>query len=281
MQTTRRQFIQSSLGCAIAMSLDSLTTRGAETKVKIPIGFQLYTVRGEFSRDVPGTLKTLSALGYKGVEFWGYAGTPEVYQKYSASDLRKLLDANGLTCCGMHVELKAISPENLSRTLDNSKILGGEFVNVASAKDKMGSEKGIGELAKMLTAAAAQAKSQNITIGYHAHGFDFEKLNGRPAWEILFGQLGPEINMQIDVGNSLGGGGDPLGMLRKFPGRTRTIHIKEYEDKTFDSDYYKQIFQLCETVSGTKWYIVEMGGSSGNGFDIPRQALEKLHRVGK
>jgi hypothetical protein len=70
-------------------------------------------------------------------------------------------------------------------------------------------------------------------------------------------------------------------MLKKFPGRTRTIHIKEHEDKTFDSEFYKEVFHLCETTSGTKWYIVEMGGAGGNGFDVPREVLEKLKRLGK
>ena len=120
-----------------------------------------------------------------------------------------------------------------------------------------------------------------MTVGYHAHPFDFEKINGRFAWEILFSQTEPEVNMQMDVGNCLGGKGDPVSMLKKFPGRTRTIHIKEHQDKTFESDFYKEVFHLCETSSGTKWYIVEMGGPEGNGFEVPRQALEKLHRLGK
>jgi hypothetical protein len=41
------------------------------------------------------------------------------------------------------------------------------------------------------------------------------------------------------------------------------------------------VFHLCETSSGTKWYIVEMGGPEGNGFDVPRQVLEKLRGLGK
>ena len=87
--------------------------------------------------------------------------------------------------------------------------------------------------------------------------------------------------MKIDVGNCLSGNGDPIAMLKEFPGRTRTIHIKEHKEKTFESDYYKKVFQLCETSSGTQWYIVEMGGPNGNGFDVPRDALERLHRLGK
>ena len=79
----------------------------------------------------------------------------------------------------------------------------------------------------------------------------------------------------------LGGGGDPIAMLKEFPGRAQTVHIKEHKEKTFDSAYYKEVFQLCEAGSVVKWYIVEMGTLLGNGFDIPRQALAKLRQVGK
>jgi len=88
-------------------------------------------------------------------------------------------------------------------------------------------------------------------------------------------------HLQLDIGNCLGGGGDPIAMLKKFPGRSWTVHIKEYEDKTFDSAFYKEVFQLCETRCATQWYIVEMGSKDGVGFDIPREALAKLHRLGK
>ena len=247
----------------------------------IPIGFQLYTVRGEFSRDVPGTLKKLAEIGYKAVEFWGYDGDPNVYQKYSAKELRKLLDDCGLKCCGMHLNLKALAKENLEQTIENNRVLGSQYLNVAAAKDKMGSEKGIGELAELLNERAKDCKPHDMLVGYHAHPFDFEKIKGRFAWEWLFEKTSPEVNMQMDVGNTLSGKGDPIAMLKEFPARTRTIHIKEHDEKTFESDFYKEVFQLCETKCGTKWYIVEMGGMLGKGFEVPREALEKLHKLGK
>jgi sugar phosphate isomerase/epimerase len=252
-----------------------------EEQNKIPIGFQLYTVRGEFSRDVPGTLKKLTEIGYKAVEFWGYSGTKDVYQKYSAKDLRKTLDDCGLKCCGMHLDLKALAKENLSVTIENNRELGSEYLNVAAAKEKMGSEEGIAELANLLNERAKDCKPHGMVVGYHAHQFDFEKIKGRFAWELLFSRTGPEVNMQVDVGNTLSGKGDPIAMLKEFPARTRTIHIKEHDDKTFESDYYKEVFHLCETTSGTKWYIVEMGGLLGNGFEVPKKALEKLRSLGK
>ena len=281
MQTTRRQFIKSGLGCALGMTLSRMISTAASQEKKIPIGFQLYTVRGEFSRNAPATLKTLGKLGYQGAEFWGYGGTPNVYQQHPAAELRKLLDEHGLKCCGMHLELKALAKENLNRTLENNHILGSEFLNVAAAKEKMGSETSIGELADFLNHAAAECQSHKMFVGYHAHPFDFVKINDRFAWDLLFSRTKPEVNMQMDVGNCLSGDGDPIAMLKKFPGRTRTIHIKEHQDKTFDSDFYKEVFRLCETTSATKWYIVEMGGPEGNGFEVPREALAKLHRLGK
>ena len=263
------------------MALTPALSRAEQQTKPVPIGFQLYTVRGEFARDVPGTLKKLGQLGYKAVEFWGYGGTPNVYQKYSAVELRKLLDDSGLKCCGMHLELKALEKDNLKRTVENNQTLGSEYLNVAAAKEKMSSEEGIAELANFLNQTAIECRSEKMAVGYHAHPFDFEKINGRFAWDLLFSRTDPVVNMQMDVGNCLAGNGDPIAMLKKFPGRTRSIHIKEHQDKTFASDFYKEVFQLCETSSGTKWYIVEMGGADGNGFEVPRTALEKLHRLGK
>jgi sugar phosphate isomerase/epimerase len=263
------------------MTLGRTIPLSAKAANSIPIGFQLYTVRGEFSRNVPETLKAVGQLGYRGVEFWGYGGTPNIYEKYSASELRKLLDADGLKCCGMHLELKALAKDNLQRTIENNHALGNEYLNVAAAKEKMGSKDAIAELAALLNEAAAQCRPHKMKVGYHAHPFDFAKIDGRFAWEILFSGTQPEVNMQMDVGNCLAGNGDPVAMLKEFPGRTQTIHIKEREEKTFESDFYKEIFRLCETTPATKWYIVEMGGPEGNGFDVPRQALDKLRRLGK
>jgi sugar phosphate isomerase/epimerase len=281
MQTTRRQFIKSGLGCALGMTLSRTLSVAASQANLIPIGFQLYTVRGEFSRNVPETIKALSQIGYRGVEFWGYAGTPNVYQQYSAAELRKMLDDHGLKCCGMHLELKALAKDNLKRTIENNQALGNEYLNVAAAKEKMGSADAIAELAALLNQAAAECRAHKMTVGYHAHPFDFAKINGRFAWEILFSRTQPEVNMQMDVGNCLSGNGDPIAMLKEFPGRARTIHIKEHEDKTFGSDFYKEVFRLCETAPEVKWYIVEMGGAEGNGFEVPREALAKLRRAGK
>jgi sugar phosphate isomerase/epimerase len=281
MQTTRRQFVQSGLVCAAGMAVRPNIAWAADQPKTVSIGFQLYTVRGELARNVPDTIKTLAQIGYHGVEFWDYSGTPNVYQHYSAAHLRKILDGNSLKCCGMHVTLEALSGDNLKRTIENNQTLGNIYINLVMAPALMKTEAGIGELASLLNKTSAECQAQKMVAGYHCHAFDFAKINGRFAWEILFSQLKPEVNMQLDVGNCLSGGGDPIAMFKEFPGRSWSVHIKEYQDKTFDSDFYKEVFRLCETTCATQWYIVEMGGLDGFGFDVPRQALAKLHTLGK
>jgi len=253
----------------------------AERTGRIPIGLQLYAVRGEFEKDVPGTLKSVAACGYKGVEPWGYAGTPNVYKDYSAKQLRQMFDDNGLKCCGIHLDLKALEDAQFERTIENNQVLGNRFLIVAAAQKHMSSLDGIKILATILNRSAEKARPHHMLVGYHAHGFDFVKHDGRFAWDHLFSQVEPSVIMQMDVGNTLGGGGDPIGMLRKFPGRTLTIHIKRHEDKTFDSPYYKEVFSLCETTGKTEWYVVEEGGRNGMGFEVPKDALEALKKAGK
>src|SRR4030095_12941779 len=105
------QCIMVHAGCNSGWSCNSQNSIMSERK-RIPIGFQLWAARREFSRDVVATLRKIAEMGYEGVEFWDYAGTSQFYQKYSASEMRGLLDDHGLKCCGMHGKLEAFALDN-------------------------------------------------------------------------------------------------------------------------------------------------------------------------
>jgi sugar phosphate isomerase/epimerase len=298
---TRRDFLQTTLGLAAACAAGTVAYGAdAEKKArrnsqgknqpgvgsgkKIALGCQLYAVRSEFTKDVPGTLKTLAQMGYEGVEFWGYRGTPNVYKDaagkdWSAAQLKQLLDENRLKCCGIHLSVAALEDANLSTTIANNKILGHRYLNIASAQKEMKSAESIKQFAQFLNAASVKAAAQQMLVGYHCHGGDFARVDGRMAYEMLFEQLKPEVNMQVDVGHALKAGVDPVVYFKKFAGRAKTVHLRETDDKKFDSPAYQELFQVMETVAGTEWYIVEE--EKGNNFDFSRQAIEKLRKIGK
>ncbi len=252
----------------------------------IPIALQLFSVRGECKKDLSAALRSVAKLGYAGVEPWGYQGDRLEWMGHSAADVRKMLDDNGLTCCGIHLSTRAILGDNLQRTIGLNQTLGNRFLIVAADKPRMSAVDTIAELAGILNDVAEKLAPLGMFAGYHAHPFDFEAVEGEIAWDRLFSQTREDVIMQMDTGNCAKGGGDPIGTLRKFPGRAKSVHLKEFDapeggvigEGKLD---WPAIFDLCETSQPTEWYVVEEGGAEGMGFDVPKRSLEALRAMGK
>ncbi len=125
-----------------------------------------------------------------------------------------------------------------------------------------------------------------MRVGYHAHPGDFKKLDGETEWDIFFTNAGPDVVMQLDVGNCLEGGGDPYAILKKFPGRAATIHIKEFGGKPGavigEGDVkWDDLFSLCETTGKTEWYIVEHESDPTAPLESVKKCLDGLRKMGK
>lgn len=283
MKFARRQFLAAG-AAATTWALLGRPAKALEPEKATPqVGFQLYTLRGAFAKDVPGTLEAVAEMGYAGVEFWGYGGGKNVFQDWTAPKLRKLLDDFGIVCCGMHLSPAAVGDELLPQTIEVNQTLGNPRLIVAAARERMQTKETIAEFADYLDRAAERAAADGMRVGYHTHGFDMAAIDGKTAWERLFEQVSPKVLMQLDTGNCAGGGGDPIAILEKFPGRAETVHIKEFGEARFEPDnaIYEKIFHLCETIGGTQWFVVEQGGPGGLDFDIPRRCREQLRAMGK
>src|ERR1039458_3829859 len=129
---SRRAFlaISGAIPAAIATQLsvtvsavESATPEPAGAK-KYPIGLELYSVRGELTRDLPITLKTVAKLGYEVVEFYSpyFKWTP-AYTK----DVRAQMDELGLRCYSTHNGFESFTPrENLAHAVELNQILRSE-----------------------------------------------------------------------------------------------------------------------------------------------------------
>jgi sugar phosphate isomerase/epimerase len=272
--TTRRDFLKWSAAAAAACSLGNLLEAAAAKK--IPVGLQLYSVRHECEKDLPKVLETVSKIGYKGVEFAGYYGR-------NAKDLRKMLDDNGLVCCGTHTGLNTIQPASLAATVEFNKTLGNKYLIVPGMNPK--SKEEWLQQAKYFNEVADKLKPEGMFTGYHAHGGDFKKYDGETAWDIFFSNTKPEVIMQLDTGNTMGAGVDPVTVLKKYPGRAKTIHIKEHgggPETVIGGGQIKwaEVFALCEA-GGTEWYIVEHERRREGQLDDVRRCFEAMKAMGK
>jgi len=245
---------------------------------KIPVAVQLYSVREDAAKDLPGVLAAIGKMGYRGVEFAGYYGWDK-----KPKELRRLLDDNGLKCCGTHTNLETITGDALKATAELHATLGNCYLIVPSlsVKDAQGWE----DMARTFNEIDPKAKALGMRIGYHAHQGDFKKLGDRTSWEIFFDNTVADVIMQLDTGNCLEGGGDPVAILKKYPGRSTTVHLKEYggpEGAVIGQGTvpWQQVFEICESTGGTAWYIVEHE-IGRNPMASIGGCLEGLRRMGR
>jgi sugar phosphate isomerase/epimerase len=271
----RRDFLhRSALGVAsLAVGLNAAAQTAGR---KIPVGLQLYSVRDQCAKDLPGTLAAVAKIGYKNVEFAGYHGR-------SAKDLRQLLDDNGLKACGTHTPYDSVLGDKLKETIEFNHVIGNRFLIVPWMEGK--SKQAWLDHAKLFNELADKVKGEGQFVGYHAHAHDFEKFDGESAWDIFFGNTKAEVIMQLDTSNCREGGADPVVVLKKYPGRARSIHIKASgggpeavigEDKVG----WPAVFAWCESKGGTRVYVVEHE-TSKDPIDAARRNFEALKKMGK
>jgi sugar phosphate isomerase/epimerase len=276
---SRREFLRRStagaVGATLGLGLAPLAQ--AASSNKIPIGLQLYSLRVECKDNLPGMLAAVSKIGYKGVEFAGYHGR-------NALELRKMLDDNGLVACGTHTPFESIQGDKLKETIAFNSTIGNRFLIVPWMNETKSKQEWL-DRAKLFNNVAEQVRPSDMWVGYHAHAHDFHQIDGVSAWDLFFGNTKPEVVMQLDTSNCREGGADPVAVLKKYPGRARSIHIKCYgagpEGVIGQGDVdWKAVFAFCESKGNTQWYVVEHE-TSKNPLDAVKRSYEALQKLGK
>ena len=284
-ELSRRDFVKTGatgFAAACAVSSSSLRGSGAYAAVaRIPIAVQLYSVRFLCAKDLPGTLAGIAKMGYSGVEFAGY-------HNRSAAELRKMLDGNGLKCCGTHTDLTTLSGDNLAKTIEFNKTLGNRFLIVPSLPpDKTKTRQGWLDMAKTFNELAEKVAPHGMRVGYHNHTVEFAPLEGELPWDTFFGHTRKDVIMQVDVGNALIGGADPVVFLKKYPGRAASIHVKEFSKTNpkaiiGEGDVkWPEVFDYLEKTGGTEWYVVEYEVEGVEPMQAIDSCLRNLRKMGK
>ena len=193
----------------------------------VPIGLQLYSVRQQCQADdgrgLAGVIAAVAKMGYDGVEFAGYHG-------WDASDLRKMLDDNALLCCGTHVGIGTLLGDELDRSVEFSRAIGNRFLIVPGlGPEYCDSLDAWARTAGVFNEIAERLRPHGMLTGYHNHFHEFEASGGRSPWDVLVVGTSADVVMQLDVGNAMTGGGDCAAILKQYPGRTVTLHLKEFD----------------------------------------------------
>jgi sugar phosphate isomerase/epimerase len=282
---SRRTFLKSGAVATAALTTVSRQNLLAEEGYggnKIPIAVQLYSVRKDCAKDLPGTLAALSKMGYKGVEFADYFGR-------EAKTLNQMLADNGLQCVGSHIRpFDSLVGNNLPKTIEFNQALGNPRLIVPSLPEKYSqSIQGWKQAADIFNELAGQLKPHGMHTGYHNEGPEFKPIDGQVPWNVFMDRTTQDVLIQVDTGNAAAGGADPITCLKRYKGRYASIHAKAFSkakpnaiigDDELD---WKEIFHVCETTGGTKWYIIEYESDLYPPLIAVEKSLATLRRWGK
>jgi sugar phosphate isomerase/epimerase len=223
----------------------------------IPISVQLYSVRDVAEADLKGVIAKVAEIGYTGVEFAGLHGN-------DPKEIRNALDEAGLECSGTHTPIDAFSDERISETVHIHKTLGTEYAIIPWIPENMrNTVEATLETAKKLTDLTRKLAEHGLRTGFHAHAGDMIALaSGQTPWSLLALNTPKEFVMQYDTSNGMSGGADPVQPILDFPGRSTLVHLKEYKTGGHaligeGEVPWKRVFEACESVGGTEWYVVE------------------------
>ena len=279
MKHSRREFL---IRSASSMALTSAAI-GAAPK-HIPIGLELYSVRNELKADLMGTVRDVAKLGYECVEFFSpyFAWTPDY-----AREVRTQLDGLGINCYSTHNGMESFSEKGMAHAIELNKILGCKYVILAHP----GRVSGLDDWKRVATALNASIeplKSAGMRPGYHNHEIEFKDTDGKKPMEVLMSATDHAVALQVDVGGCLQGGGDPVALIKKHPGRVPSLHCKEYSDdpkKGFrvligeGIAPWKKIIEAAEKTGGVEYYLVEQEGADIPPLETAAKCLANFKKI--
>lgn len=193
---------------------------------KFNLGLQLYSVRKAMANDFEGTLKKVSEMGYKYVEFAGYFGK-------TAEEIKALLEKYSLTCVSVHQTLTIADKEKAREEVEFLKKLGVKYVVIPwYDKSKLKGNEAWNQTVKNFKEMADLLKEYGMVLGYHNHDFEFARYNGKFLHDYIFEEVGGErIIPEIDTCWVRYAGLDPADKLREFSGRVPVVHLKDFSCK--------------------------------------------------
>ncbi len=273
----RRSFI-------VAAAAASVTASAA---MKKPVGLELYSVRTELAKDLPGTLKAVAKMGYQGVEFFGpYADWKPDY----AREVKKILDDLKMPCLSAHTGAKYFEPAELPRVIELNVILGSKYMVMSSAGRVAGLD-GWKTVAAKLNNAAEKLKPLNKGTGFHNHQLEFMPIDGKRPMEVLAAETTKDVMLQLDVGTAIEAGTDPITWINANPGRIKSMHMKDwkrglpnphdgYRVLLGDGDAkWKDIVKAAIKKGGAEYLLIEQEGSDLPPLETADKCLKNFRKL--
>ena len=275
-------------------SVISASDQTADELRKFGIGLQLYTIRDAMGKDVPGSLKKVSDIGYKYLEMADYSNGK--FYGYMPSDFKKMVTDLGMEVLSSHagVSPKGISDDEMKKMAEDHANVGARYcmqpyISDADRHSIAGYQKMVSDWNKV----AKVMKEHGVTFGYHNHNFEFATVEGKiPYFDVFLAGLDKDLTtMELDLFWVTKAGINPVDLFKKYPGRFQLFHMKDMYTKeppsvvTKSNDFapvgagvinFKEIL-AARNIAGMKYMFVEQDQTrDGKPFDAIKTSIINL-----
>lgn len=189
------------------------------------IGMQMGSMRAMYKEGLPAVFAKLKELGVTELEGGSRRGDREEFKR-----LLKEYDMK-LVATGVGFD-KLQHPDSIQKVIDNAKDLGASYVicywiphdgdNFTFADMKKGVD--------VFNSAGKMFAENGLSLCYHAHGYEFREYEGGKGtlFEYMMANTNPAyVNFQMDVFWMKNPGQDPVALLKKYPTRWKSLHLKD------------------------------------------------------
>src|SRR5882762_12026578 len=193
---------------------------------KGPIGLQLYSLRDQFNKDVPGTLDEVKNFG---IQYAELAGT----YKLPPEQFKEQLKARGIQAVGAHFPFERFR-DDVEGIASESKALGLKYAGCAWITHEGDfNEKSCREAAAVFNRAGEALAKHGLKFFYHTHGYEFQPHGEGSLFDLLMAETNPGfVSYEMDIFWIVHPGQDPVKLLQKYGKRFELMHLKDMKKGT-------------------------------------------------
>jgi sugar phosphate isomerase/epimerase len=234
-ELSRREFISKSASVLASAGLLSPMISHADLLKPgggFPIGFQSWVIKEQLAKDFAGTLKQMNAMGYEVIEMCSPPGYKDYgfgpLQSLSAKEMKTIMNDAGIKCISCHYgfgELKS----NLQERIDFAKGVGFSQMVVSSfGLPKTATLDDWKKAADEMNELGRRAQGTGMTMVFHNHNTEFQKLEGQIIYDVLLERLDPKLSkLQFQLWVIIDGY-KAADYFRNHPGRFVSAHLYDW-----------------------------------------------------
>ncbi|MCI5650386.1 MAG: sugar phosphate isomerase/epimerase family protein [Fusicatenibacter sp.] len=275
------------------------------------IGIQMSTIKGKINElGAYGTLKACAELGYHCVEVSQVAMTPE-----NVEGMKKACDEFGIKIAACSAALEPMMPgmpgeylvSDFDKIVSDCKTLDCDMLRIGMLPMTcMGSREKAVDFVKRADEMAEKLKEQGIDLYYHNHHVEFTKYDGQYLLDIIRDTT-KHMGFELDIHWIQRGGENPVEFVKKYAGRIRLLHLKDYRigqirlpEGPFDPKAFMQAFgnivEFAEVgegnlpikecieaglAGGSEYFLIEQDDTYGRDpFESLRISRDNLIKLG-